>query len=56
MAVVVERVAVRDLLFDTPNGKVHFGEPLGRMVGLLAVDADIAVRPAAVSVAAGVHV
>ena len=45
MAVVVERVAVRDLGVDPADGEVHLGQAPGRVVGLLAVDADVADAP-----------
>jgi hypothetical protein len=40
--VVVEGVAVRDLRVDAADGEVHLGEPPGGVVGLLAVDGDVA--------------
>ena len=42
VAVVVEGVAVGDLGVDAADGEVHLGEAPGRVVGLLAVDADVA--------------
>ena len=55
MAIVVEAVAVSDLALDAADGEVHLGEPPRRVVELLAVDGDVAARPAAVSVARGVR-
>jgi hypothetical protein len=40
--VVVEGVAVRDLRVDAADGEVHLGEAPGGVVGLLAVDRDVA--------------
>src|SRR3989338_9606332 len=40
--VVVEGVAVGDLRVDAADGEVHLGEPPGGVVGLLAVDRDVA--------------
>ena len=51
MAVVVEGVAVGDLTFDAADGEVHLREPPRRVVRLLPVDRDVALRPPAVSVA-----
>ena len=42
VAVVVEGVAVGDLGVDAADREVHLGEAPGRVVGLLAVDADVA--------------
>ena len=53
--VVVEGVAVCDLALDAADGEVHPGEPPRGVVGLLAVDRDVAPRPAAVPVAGGVR-
>ena len=55
MAVVVEGIAVGDLALDAADGEVHLGEPPRRVVRLLAVDGDVAARPAAVAVARGVR-
>ena len=40
--VVVEGVAVGDLRVDAADGEVHLGQPPGGVVGLLAVDGDVA--------------
>ena len=45
VAVVVERVAVGDLGVDPADGEVHLGQAPGRVVRLLAVDADVADAP-----------
>ena len=42
MLVVVEGVAVGDLRVDAADGEVHLGQPPGGVVGLLAVDGDVA--------------
>ena len=55
VAVVVEGVAVCDLALDAADGEVHPGEPPRGVVRLLAVDGDVAPRPAAVPVAGGVR-
>ena len=54
VAVVVETVAVGDLTLDAPDGQVHLSQPPCGVVGLLAVDGDVALGPAAVAVARGV--
>ena len=54
VAVVVEAVPVSDLPADPTYGQVHLGEPPRRVVRLLAVDRDVAARPAAIAVSAGV--
>ena len=56
VAVVVKAVPMGNLPFDAANGEVHLREPPCRVVRLLAVDADVAVRPSAVAVAAGVRI
>ena len=56
VAVVVKAVPMGNLPLDAANGEVHLREPPGRIIRLLAVDADVAVRPPAVAVAAGVRV
>ena len=45
VAVVVEGVAVGDLGVDAADGEVHLGQAPGRVVRLLAVDADVADAP-----------
>ena len=40
--VVVEGVAMGDLRVDAADGEVHLGQPPGGVVGLLAVDGDVA--------------
>src|SRR3990167_7894867 len=40
--VVVEGVAMGDLRVDATDGEVHLGEAPGGVVGLLAVDGDVA--------------
>ena len=52
--VVVEAVAVGDLTLDAPDGQVHPGQTPGCVVGLLAVNGNIALGPTAVAVARGV--
>ena len=52
--IVVEAVTVGDLALDAPDGQVHLGETPGGVVGLLAVDGEVAPGPAAVAVARGV--
>ena len=42
MPVVVEAVAVGNLALDAPDGQVHPGQPPGCVVGLLAVDGNVA--------------
>ena len=56
VAVVVETVAVLDLGLDAPDREVHLGHPPGGVVGLLAIDGDVALGLAAVPVAVGVGV
>ena len=50
MVVVVEAIAVGDLPPDPSYGQVHLREPPRRVVRLLAVDRDVAMRLAAVGV------
>ena len=54
MAVVVEAVAVLDPALDAPDGEVHPGHAPCGVVGLLAVDGDVALGFTRVAVAAGV--
>ena len=42
MLVVVEGVAVAEVGVDAADGQVHLGQPPGGVVGLLAVDGDVA--------------
>ena len=51
MAVIVEGVAVGYLPLDAADGEVHLREPPSGVVRFLAVDRDISIRAAAVSVA-----
>ena len=45
MQIAVEAVGVflAEVAIDAANGEVHLGHPPSRVVGLLAIDADVAV-------------